>query len=60
MTPQEFITKWGPGGPAFDLNERQGAQPAKRLDDLRNNWLNPAEWTDRVLEVTPLGMDHSL
>lgn len=27
MTPQEFITKWGPGGPAFDLNERQGAQP---------------------------------
>jgi hypothetical protein len=27
MTPQEFIKKWGPGGPAFDLNERQGAQP---------------------------------
>ena len=27
MTPQEFITKWGPGGSAFDLNERQGAQP---------------------------------
>ena len=27
MTPQEFISKWGPGGPAFDLNERQGAQP---------------------------------
>ena len=27
MTPQQFITKWGPGGPAFDLNERQGAQP---------------------------------
>ena len=27
MTPQSFITKWGPGGPAFDLNERQGAQP---------------------------------
>lgn len=25
--PQEFITKWGLGGPAFDLNERQGAQP---------------------------------
>ena len=22
MTPQQFITKWGPGGPAFDLNER--------------------------------------
>jgi len=27
MTPQAFITKWGPGGPGFDLNERQGAQP---------------------------------
>ena len=27
ITPQDFITKWGPGGPAFDLNERQGAQP---------------------------------
>ena len=27
MTPQDFITKWGPGGPAFELNERQGAQP---------------------------------
>jgi hypothetical protein len=26
MTPQQFIAKWGPGGPAFDLNERQGAQ----------------------------------
>nr|WP_295769208.1 DNA methyltransferase [Rhodoferax sp.] len=27
MTPQEFISKWGPGGPAYALNERQGAQP---------------------------------
>jgi hypothetical protein len=27
MTPQTFIAKWGPGGPAFELNERQGAQP---------------------------------
>lgn len=27
MTPQEFIAKWGSGGPAFSLNERQGAQP---------------------------------
>ncbi len=26
MTPQDFITKWGPGGPAFHLNEEQGAQ----------------------------------
>lgn len=27
MSPQDFIAKWGPGGPAFDLNERQGGQP---------------------------------
>ena len=26
MTPQEFIEKWGPGGPAYGLNEEQGAQ----------------------------------
>ena len=26
MTPQAFIAKWGPGGPAFHLNEEQGAQ----------------------------------
>jgi hypothetical protein len=26
MTPQDFITKWGPGGPASGLNEEQGAQ----------------------------------
>jgi len=27
MTPQQFIAKWGPGGPSYELNERQGAQP---------------------------------
>lgn len=27
MTPQEFIEKWGPTGPAYTLNERAGAQP---------------------------------
>ena len=26
MSPQEFIAKWGPGGPAHALNERAGAQ----------------------------------
>lgn len=25
MTPQTFIAKWGPGGPAHQLNEEQGA-----------------------------------
>ena len=35
------------------------AQAAKKLNDLRDNWLNPPEWTHKVKEVTPLGMDHS-
>ena len=35
------------------------AQAAKRLNGLRDNWLNPPEWTHRVPEVIPLGMDKS-
>ena len=35
------------------------ATAAKRLDDLRCNWLNPPEWTERVPEVIPLGMTAS-
>ena len=26
MTPYDFIARWGPGGPGYTLNERQGAQ----------------------------------
>ena len=32
---------------------------AKRLNALREAWLNPPEWTMRVPEVVPLGMDTS-
>jgi hypothetical protein len=35
------------------------AQAAHRLSALREAWLNPPEWTRRVPEVIPLGMDHS-
>jgi len=35
------------------------AQAAKHLNDLRDNWLNPPEWTHRVPEVIPLGMSTS-
>ena len=35
------------------------ARAAKRLTDLRDAWLNPPEWTERVPEVVPLGMDYS-
>ena len=32
---------------------------AKRLNDLREAWLNPPEWTDRIPEIIPLGMTTS-
>lgn len=32
---------------------------AKKLNDLRETWLNPPEWTERLPEVVPLGMTHS-
>ena len=35
------------------------ATAAKHLTDLRDNWLNPKEWTHKVKEITPLGMGHS-
>ena len=35
------------------------AQAAHRLVTLRNTWLNPPEWTERVPEVVPLGMTTS-
>ncbi|MBP5990495.1 MAG: class I SAM-dependent DNA methyltransferase [Piscinibacter sp.] len=35
------------------------ARAAKRLVDLRDAWLNPPEWTERIPEVIPLGMDKS-
>jgi hypothetical protein len=35
------------------------ASAAKRLNDLREAWLNPPEWTQRVPEVVPLGMTAS-
>ena len=35
------------------------ARAAKRLVDLREVWLNPPEWSERIPEVVPLGMQHS-
>ncbi len=35
------------------------AHAAKRLVTLRDAWLNPPEWTERVPEVVPLGMTAS-
>lgn len=35
------------------------ARAAQRLVALRDAWLNPPEWTERVPEVVPLGMERS-
>jgi hypothetical protein len=35
------------------------ARAAQRLVTLRDAWLNPPEWTERVPEVTPLGLERS-
>ena len=35
------------------------ARAAKHLNDLRERWLNPPEWTRRAPEVIPLGLDAS-
>ena len=35
------------------------ARAAQRLNELREHWLNPPEWTLRLPEVIPLGMDAS-
>lgn len=35
------------------------AQAAKRLDNLRQAWLNPPEWTQTLPEVVPLGLPAS-
>ena len=35
------------------------ARAAKRLNELRERWLNPPEWTRREAEVVPLGMERS-
>ena len=35
------------------------AQAARRLADMRDVWLNPPEWTERLPEVVPPGMKKS-
>ena len=45
---------------AISLSLREAAsaiaRAAHRLHSLRESWLNPPEWTQRIPEVTPLGM----
>ncbi|KNZ31754.1 MAG: adenine methyltransferase [Methylibium sp. NZG] len=45
--------------PAVRPHAEAIARAAQRLVDLRDAWLNPPEWTERVPEVVPLGMTAS-
>jgi hypothetical protein len=45
--------------PAVRLHAEAIARAAARLNALRERWLNPPEWTERVPEVVPLGMTAS-
>ena len=46
-------------GPAVRIHAIAIARAAKHLNELRERWLNPPEWTRREPEVIPLGMDAS-
>lgn len=45
--------------PALRPQAEAIARAAKRLVDLRDTWLNPPEWSERLPEVVPLGMQQS-
>jgi hypothetical protein len=48
-----------PGAATLKAHATRTAEAAARLNALRENWLNPQEWTERVPEVTPLGLDRT-
>ena len=48
MTPADTAAG-APAGPAAEAI----AIAARRLTELRDNWLNPAEWIERIPEVVP-------
>jgi type II restriction/modification system DNA methylase subunit YeeA len=62
LTPRDTVG-WGPGATICDSHEESpAAMPpcaqaiataARRLNDLRENWLNPPEWTERIPEIVP-------
>jgi type II restriction/modification system DNA methylase subunit YeeA len=43
-----------PEGEGLNLHAPAIAEAARRLNELRENWLNPPEWVERVPEISPL------
>jgi len=61
LEPNQPLAHMGQAQPAIEtIVLRQHAtaiaQAAQRLNALREAWLNPPEWTERVPEVVPLGL----
>ncbi|AOW14719.1 hypothetical protein LPB72_04835 [Hydrogenophaga crassostreae] len=54
-----LITAQLGGNPALQAVANRIAEAAARLNALREAWLNPPEWTVRVPEVVPLGLERS-
>ena len=58
IIPADIVEPIQPAG-ATKAQAINIAIAAKHLNDLRESWLNPKEWTSRIPEVTPLGMTTS-
>jgi len=56
LTPRDTAPGGGRGAPpcmAPKIVAANIAAAARRLNELRENWLNPPEWTERIAEVVP-------
>jgi type II restriction/modification system DNA methylase subunit YeeA len=56
LTPRDTAPSAGRGAPPCMAEEVPIANisaAARRLNELRENWLNPPEWTERIPEVVP-------
>jgi type II restriction/modification system DNA methylase subunit YeeA len=56
MTPRDTAPGAGKESPpcmAPQVTAANIAAAARRLNELRENWLNPPEWTERIPEVVP-------
>ncbi|MBZ0132736.1 MAG: class I SAM-dependent DNA methyltransferase [Rhodocyclaceae bacterium] len=61
LTPRDTAPGAGRGAPpcmAEEIPAANIAAAARRLNELRENWLNPPEWTERIPEVVPGYPDH--
>ena len=66
LTPQDTASQQtrtlasGAVMPDVPIKEAEAiAEAAHKLTTLRDNWLNPPDWTQRLPEVVPLGMTTS-